>query len=70
MAHPDEGYAIPDDEWSGDYDPETGQNYYPDDPHAHYRYLLELIEAERKRGKARPDLEEEVMKYREQRRNG
>jgi hypothetical protein len=40
MAHPDEGYLIPDDEWSGLTDPDTGENFYPEDPFARYRLAL------------------------------
>ena len=38
---PDEGYLIPDEEWEGMVDPETGETFYPGDPYASYR--LELI---------------------------
>jgi len=40
MAHPDEGYLIPDELWEGREDPETGENVYPDDEFAERRLAL------------------------------
>jgi hypothetical protein len=55
MAHPDDGYLIPDDEWAGMVHPETGENVYPDDRFATYRNFLINMRQEDSAGIARPD---------------
>jgi hypothetical protein len=48
MAHPDEGYLIPDELWEGSVDPETGETVYPDDEFAAHR--IALVRAQMQRG--------------------
>lgn len=46
MAHPDEGYLIPDELWEGHVHPETGENCYEDDPFVSYRNELIVLQQE------------------------
>jgi hypothetical protein len=73
MAHPDDGYLIPDDEWAGMVHPETGDNFYPDDRYAAYRNFLLRMRQEESAGIVRPDRMqrlEKLRKLREEALNG
>lgn len=64
MAHPDDGYLIPDEDWQGLVHPETGENFYPEDRFAGYRNLLIQARQDEKAGIVRPGHAERVAKLR------
>jgi hypothetical protein len=64
MAHPDDGYMIPDEEWTGLIHPETGENLYPGDNFAAYRNFLIEMKQDESAGIVRADRVERLAKLR------
>jgi hypothetical protein len=64
MAHPDDGYMIPDEEWNGMVNPETGENFYTEDRFAGYRNLLIQIQQDEARGVVRADQQQRLERLR------